>query len=182
MRRNQGLHAEIKRKGGKSRSGALVGSRRCEFCSAKSPPSSFRSASERGRGEARPLSVGDLQVWLSSIRGNKRGPIATPKRSIQRGRGDGENGEREGGRAEGISLFPSLSSPPYSRHYDHLGSTFQSTSSEVARSSPPQITVPDSILDFIFNHDRVRREECTVICSISGRGDNAYDLYVSPTD
>ena len=177
MRRNQGLHAEIKRKGGNSRSATLVGSRRCEFCSAKSPPSSFRSASERGRGEARPLSVGDLQVWLSSIRGNKRGPIATPKRSIQRKMERG----REGGQRD-LSFSLSLSPPPYSRHYYHLGSTFQSTSSEVARSSPPQITVPDSILDFIFNHDRVRREECTVICSISGRGDNAYDLYVSPTD
>ena len=106
MRRNQGLHAEIKRKGGNSRSATLVGSRRCEFCSAKSPPSSFRSASERGRGEARPLSVGDLQVWLSSIRGNKRGPIATPKRSIQRERGDGKNGEgREGGQ-RGSLFFP----------------------------------------------------------------------------
>ena len=53
MRRNQGLHAEIKRKGGNSRSGALVGSRRCEFFSAKSPPSSFRSVREEEmEGEA----------------------------------------------------------------------------------------------------------------------------------
>ena len=134
-------------------------------------------------GERGPLSVSDLQVWLSSIRGNKRGPIATPKRSTQREVMARKKRGREGRGDLSFSLSLRPSPPPYSRHYDHLGSTFQSTSSEVARSLPPQITVPDSILDFIFNHDRVRREQCsTVICSISGRGDNAYDLSVSPTD
>ena len=154
MRRNRSLYTEIKTNAGKSRSGATIVlslDRVSPGACAKSLPSSDPG------GRAGPLSRRP-----SSRRRRRRPSLHSPFAAIKelrsplRTRELMSRLENEGRGGGSLSSLP-LSPMPYSRHYDQLGSTFQSTSSEGARSrsSSDYRSVPSSILDFIFNHDRV---------------------------
>ena len=120
--------------------------RSCEPCCLRQIPSFFRS------GRAGPLSRRP-----SSRRRRRRPSLHSPLAAIKelrsplRTRELMSRLENEGRGGGSLSSLP-LSPMPYSRHYDQLGSTFQSTSSEGARSrsssdyrSPPRYWTSFSI-------------------------------------